>query len=104
MAGLHEQQLPVLLLLCRRDATAQVFLAQLQLEGSNFLTQAHVHRVDFAEADHTFSRAEWRGAVEAGNACVVRLALRSDVNEAECGTWTLCPHNCTIYVLVRFAR
>lgn len=64
LLALHAQQLPVLLLLCRRDATAQVFLAQLQLEGSNFLTQAHVHRVDFAEADHTFSRAEWRGAVE----------------------------------------
>lgn len=64
LAALHEQQLPMLLLLCRRDATAQAFLAQLQLEGSSFLAQAHVHRVDFAAADHTFSRAEWRCAVE----------------------------------------
>lgn len=64
LAALNTLRLPMLVLLCRRDATAQAFLAQLQIEGSAFLSQAHVHRLDYADADHTFSRAEWRSAVE----------------------------------------
>jgi exosortase A-associated hydrolase 1 len=55
---------PVLLLLCSRDATAQGFLAQLELAGSGLLQQPHVRHVDFAEADHTFARQEWRQEVE----------------------------------------
>jgi exosortase A-associated hydrolase 1 len=64
LAALSELQQPMLLLLCRRDATAQAFLAQLQLDGNGFLARPHVHRVDFPDADHTFSRAEWRAGVE----------------------------------------
>lgn len=64
LEALHGLRLPVLLLLCRKDATAQAFLARLQLAGSPWLAQAHVSRQDFAEADHTFSRAEWRRDVE----------------------------------------
>lgn len=56
--------LPMLILLSTRDATAQAFLSQLQLVRSPLLSQAHVRRVDFAEADHTFSRAEWRKGAE----------------------------------------
>lgn len=62
--ALHHLRLPVLLLLCKKDATAQAFLAQLQLAASPLLTQSHVRRADFAEADHTFSRAEWRRDAE----------------------------------------
>ena len=62
--ALHALRLPVLLLLCRKDATAQAFLAGLQLAGSPFLAQAHVSRQNFPEADHTFSRAEWRREAE----------------------------------------
>ena len=64
LAALNTLHLPMLVLLCRRDATAQAFLAQLEIHGSAFLSQAHVCRVDYADADHTFSRAEWRNAVE----------------------------------------
>lgn len=62
--ALAQLRLPILLLLCRRDATAQGFLSQLALTGSRFLEQKHVERVDFDLADHTFSRAEWRRDVE----------------------------------------
>lgn len=64
LAALHTLQLPMLLLICQRDATAQEFLAQLALADSRLLAQDHVQRVDFAEADHTFSRADWRRGVE----------------------------------------
>lgn len=56
---------PVLLLLCLRDATAQMFLQQLILANSRFLQAPQVQRVDFADADHTFSRALWRAELEA---------------------------------------
>lgn len=62
--ALSDLRLPVLMLLCARDATAQEFLAQLELSGSSLLMQTHVRRADFADADHTFSRAEWRCDVE----------------------------------------
>ena len=61
---LLELKLPMLVLLCQRDATAQTFSAALRLVGSDFLQRANVQRVDFAEADHTFSRQEWRKEVE----------------------------------------
>lgn len=66
-----ELRLPLLLLLCTRDATAQAFLAQLALGDSRLLAERHVRRVDFAAADHTFSSAEWRREVE--NATIVWL-------------------------------
>lgn len=59
-----ELSLPLLLLLCTKDATAQAFLAQLALGDSHLLAEPHVRRVDFAAADHTFSSAEWRREVE----------------------------------------
>jgi exosortase A-associated hydrolase 1 len=64
LTALNTLQRPMLLLICQRDATAQEFLAQLALAESKLLEQAHVQRVDFADADHTFSRADWRGKVE----------------------------------------
>ena len=69
--ALDELRLPLLLLLCTRDATAQAFLAELALGGSHVLAETHVRRMDFAEADHTFSSAEWRREVE--NATIVWL-------------------------------
>lgn len=63
-AAIADLQKPTLLLLCKRDATAQRFLAQLELEGCDLLQRPCVKRVDFEEADHTFSCAEWRLAVE----------------------------------------
>lgn len=62
--ALDQVRLPLLLLLCERDATAQRFLAYLELNRCPLLRESHVQRVDFAEADHTFSRAEWRAEVE----------------------------------------
>lgn len=56
---------PVLLLLCQRDATAQVFLQQLSLANNPCLQQPQVQRADFVDADHTFSRAVWRGELAA---------------------------------------
>lgn len=70
--ALGQVRLPMLLLLCERDATAQRFLAHLELSGSQLLQQAHVQRIDFAEADHTFSRADWRVGVE--NATIAWLS------------------------------
>lgn len=62
--ALQQLRLPLLLLLCRKDATAQAFLAQLALVDSKLLEQAHVRRKVFAEADHTFARADWRRDAE----------------------------------------
>ncbi|MDE2598471.1 MAG: hydrolase 1, exosortase A system-associated [Rhodocyclaceae bacterium] len=64
LGALSELDLPMLFLLCRRDPTAREFLAQLDLAKSTVLSGAHVSRADFAEADHTFSRAEWRKDAE----------------------------------------
>lgn len=57
---------PIMLILSGEDYTAKEFL---ECAGSDpawagTLAQRNVHRVDLAEADHTFSRAEWRGTVE----------------------------------------
>ena len=73
--ALAQLRLPMLLLLCERDATAQRFLSHLEVSGSQLLQQAHVHRIDFSEADHTFSRAEWRAGVE--NATIAWLSERN---------------------------
>lgn len=73
--ALAQLRLPMLLLVCERDTTAQRFLSYLQLIGSQLLQLAHVHRVDFAEADHTFSCAEWRAEVE--NATIAWLSERN---------------------------
>lgn len=61
---LDELAFPMLFLLCRRDATAQAFLAHLQLVDSKLMEKPHVRKVDFDQADHTFSRAEWRREAE----------------------------------------
>ena len=64
LGALDKLRLPMLLLLCHKDATAQEFLSHVQLAGSSLLAQAHVRRIDFSDADHTFSRAEWRRDME----------------------------------------
>lgn len=64
LAALQQLRLPMLLLLCRKDATAQTFLAQLELAGIPLSAQAHVQCRYFTEADHTFARAEWRHDAE----------------------------------------
>lgn len=64
LAALETLSLPMLMLLSRRDATAQTFLAQLDLAGSKVLERSTVRRQTFEEADHTFSRAAWRKEVE----------------------------------------
>jgi uncharacterized protein len=64
LTALNKLNLPMLLFLSCRDATAQEFLAELKLAESQFLHRSHVQRKDFEQADHTFSRAEWRSEVE----------------------------------------
>lgn len=56
----------VLFILSQRDDTAQEFLtcANSQRDWSGLWLRPGVSRVDVPEADHTFSRAEWRLAVE----------------------------------------
>jgi exosortase A-associated hydrolase 1 len=56
----------VLLLLSGNDYTAKEFLEAVQADQmwTSALRQSRVTRVDIAEADHTFSSAEWRGQVE----------------------------------------
>lgn len=56
----------VLLLLSGNDYTAKEFLETVKADSAwaAALGQPSVTRVDIAEADHTFSSAEWRGQVE----------------------------------------
>ena len=57
---------PVLLVISERDLTAQEFLEYTRSsdEWRGLLTQPRVERCNLGEADHTFSRAEWRRLVE----------------------------------------
>lgn len=57
---------PVLLLLSGNDYTAKEFLETVKADTAwaAAVGQPSVTRVDIAEADHTFSSAEWRGQVE----------------------------------------
>jgi exosortase A-associated hydrolase 1 len=57
---------PVLLLLSGNDYTAKEFLETVKADAvwAAALVQPSVTRIDIAEADHTFSTAEWRGQVE----------------------------------------
>lgn len=57
---------PVLLLLSGNDYTAKEFLETVKADTAwaAALGQPSVTRIDIAEADHTFSSAEWRGQVE----------------------------------------
>jgi exosortase A-associated hydrolase 1 len=57
---------PVLLLLSGNDYTAKEFLETVKADTAwaAALGRTSVTRVDIAEADHTFSSAEWRGQVE----------------------------------------
>lgn len=56
---------PVLLILSGRDLTADEFKETVKgdPEWQSLLSQPHVTRRDFAEADHTFSSAAWRDQV-----------------------------------------
>jgi hypothetical protein len=56
----------VLLLLSGNDYTAKEFLetAKADTAWAAALGQPSVTRIDIADADHTFSSAEWRGQVE----------------------------------------
>lgn len=67
---------PMLLLLAARDLTAREFLDRLQEDraAAALLQQSRVKRIDIADADHTFSRASWRGAAE--DAVVAWLAAQ----------------------------
>lgn len=57
---------PVLLLLSGNDYTAKEFLETVKADAAwaAALEQPSVTRIDIADADHTFSSAEWRGLVE----------------------------------------
>jgi hypothetical protein len=56
----------VLLLLSGNDLTAKEFLdhAGRSAAWTRVLAGPRIRRIDFPEADHTFSRAEWRREVE----------------------------------------
>ena len=56
----------VLLILSGRDNTAQEFLeyATSDPDWHGLLERSGLQRVDFADADHTFSKAQWRAATE----------------------------------------
>lgn len=56
---------PVLLVISERDLTAQEFLEYTRTsdEWRGLLAQPRVERCNLGEADHTFSRAEWRRIV-----------------------------------------
>lgn len=56
----------VLLILSEPDTTAQEFLecAASRASWQGVLQRPHLQRVDVAQADHTFSTAEWRTTVE----------------------------------------
>lgn len=56
---------PVLLILSGRDLTADEFKETVKgdPEWQSLLSQSHITRCDFSEADHTFSSAEWREQV-----------------------------------------
>jgi hypothetical protein len=56
----------VLLLLSGDDLTAREFIEHVSLspEWRRLLDQPRVHRFDFPDADHTFSRREWKADVE----------------------------------------
>ena len=65
---------PIQLILSGNDYTAKEFLevARTDPAWQGLLERPNVHRVDLADADHTFSCARWRVQVE--NACVEWLA------------------------------
>jgi uncharacterized protein len=67
LQGLRAFPGPVLLLLSGRDLTAREFCdtAAAQSEWRATLQEARVRRVDFPEADHTFSSRPWKSSVEA---------------------------------------
>ncbi|MEO8037134.1 MAG: hydrolase 1, exosortase A system-associated [Betaproteobacteria bacterium] len=68
LAGLRTHQGPKLLLLSGNDLTAKEFLERVGREfaWSAGLEGPNCERLDFSEADHTFSRADWKAAVAAG--------------------------------------
>ena len=66
-SGLSAFAGPVLLLMSGRDLTAREFDEYVSVHPSwkALLARASVERRDFEDADHTFSTAAWRDAVEA---------------------------------------
>lgn len=63
--GLHAFPGRMLFLLSGRDLTAKEFLDALASDRGLF-PRENVRRIDLPEADHTFSRAEWREVAECG--------------------------------------
>jgi exosortase A-associated hydrolase 1 len=66
--GLSRFKGKVLLIISGNDFTAQEFsdLVRGSREWQKLLTGPHVTRLDLPDADHTFSRREWRNQVAAG--------------------------------------
>ncbi|MFI4981743.1 MAG: hydrolase 1, exosortase A system-associated, partial [Nevskiales bacterium] len=66
LAGLTDFPGPLLLVISGRDLTALEFVGQMKdsEQGRSILLRPAVTRVDIAAADHTFSSAAWRQAVE----------------------------------------
>lgn len=65
-AGLDAFRGPVLLILSERDLTAKEFVEFVKSDRhwTELIERRNVQRVELPEADHTFSSAEWRNAVE----------------------------------------
>ena len=64
--GLGRFKRPVLLILSGKDLTAQEFrdYAASHCAWRGLLDAQHVTRIDVSDADHTFSRQDWRAQVE----------------------------------------
>ncbi|MDE2442666.1 MAG: hydrolase 1, exosortase A system-associated, partial [Betaproteobacteria bacterium] len=64
--ALAESQLPVLLILSGDDYTAKEFIETTRIDPAwqQILVQKRVSRREISDADHTFSSAAWRLAVE----------------------------------------
>ena len=69
----------VLLILSGNDYTAKEFLEYTASAApwSGILERPNLERIDIANADHTFSSAAWRGAVE--RSCMTWLKLQSGI-------------------------
>lgn len=80
---------PVLLLLSERDLTAQEFLDGIRGDpaAAAWLQHERVRRINFADADHTFSRQSWRTAAE--DAVLAWLGDRHNGFTAQEGTSTV---------------
>lgn len=71
---------PILLVLSGRDLTAREFLeyAAADAHWHGLLVQPNVQRVDLADADHTFSTAQWRAWLEERTLHWIATAMAPD--------------------------